>query len=63
MSNFQPSPEQQAILDFVQQSRQNLAIEALAGTGKTTLTEIDAVIRVLTIYKQIMLKEAALEAV
>lgn len=37
MSNFQPSPEQQAILDFVQQSRQNLAIEALAGTGKTTM--------------------------
>lgn len=37
MSNFVPSPEQQAILNFVQSSRQNLAIEALAGTGKTTM--------------------------
>jgi len=35
--SFQPSPEQQAILDFVATSRQNLAIEALAGTGKTTM--------------------------
>lgn len=41
MSNFQPSPEQQAIFDYVLQNhtkpgRKALAIRALAGTGKTT---------------------------
>lgn len=37
MSNFVPSPEQQAILDAVQKRTENLAIEARAGSGKTTI--------------------------
>jgi len=36
MTQFTPSPEQQAIFDAVLNTRANIAISALAGTGKTT---------------------------
>ena len=36
MTQFIPSPEQQAIFDAVLNTRANIAISALAGTGKTT---------------------------
>ena len=36
MSQFIPSPEQQAIFDAVLKTSDNIAIAALAGTGKTT---------------------------
>lgn len=36
MKVFEPSPEQQAVFDAVLSTKDNIAISALAGTGKTT---------------------------
>lgn len=36
MSDFKPSPYQQAVYDFIQNQKNNLVINAVAGSGKTT---------------------------